>query len=277
MNKNDNMSSSIWATMTQYSIKWLAELLNLAFPPRCPACLSTWRHPGLRADFLCPDCLDDLNPIVGPICLDCGSPFGCGEQYDHLCGECLVSPKRCRPIRCVLEYQGLIREAINRFKYGKDISLAQPLGRILGIGLLVHFGLAEVDVIIPVPLHINRLRERQFNQSYLLAGYAAGYAGLNEVPLLWPALKKIRTTSNQAGLDAWARRRNVRGAFQVPEKWQQQIRGKRIILIDDVCTTGSTLDECAGTLLTAGAAVVSGLSLCRTMDRDDRSADLGIS
>ncbi|MBF0477119.1 MAG: ComF family protein [Deltaproteobacteria bacterium] len=271
------MPASIRATMAQYSIKWLAELLNLAFPPRCPACLSTWPHPGLSADFLCPDCLDALNPIVGSLCLDCGRPFGPGEQYDHLCGDCLVTPKKCRPIRSVLKYQGVAREAINRFKYGQDVSLAPPLGRILGIGLLVHFGMAEIDMIIPVPLHITRLRTRQFNQSYLLAGYAAGYAGRKAVPLLWPALKKIRVTSNQAGLDAYARRRNVREAFLVPEKFQRQIRGKRIILIDDVCTTGSTLDECARTLLTAGAASVSGLTLCRTLDRDDRSAVLGIS
>ncbi|MBF0549343.1 MAG: ComF family protein [Deltaproteobacteria bacterium] len=271
------MSSSIQHKMIQYSINWLAELLNLAFPPRCPACLSTWRHPGVSADFLCPDCLDELNPIVGPLCLDCGLPFNLEEQYDHLCGDCLVSPKNCRPIRSVLKYQGVAREAINRFKYGRDISLAHPLGRILGIGLLVHFGMSEIDVIIPVPLHINRLRERQFNQSFLLAGYAAKYARLKYVPLLWSALKKTRVTSNQAGLDAYARRRNVREAFQVPEKFIQQIRGKRIILIDDVCTTGSTLDECAKTLLAAGAANVSGLSLCRTINRDDRSAVLGIS
>lgn len=151
-----------------------------------------------------------------------------------------------------------LKRALQRYKYVPDVSLAPALGRLL----LVHCPLtpASYDVLVPVPLHIRRLRWRGFNQAQLLARHVARQ---NRLPLDPFALERTRATDPQVELDDDARRRNVNGAFVVPDA--ARVRGRRVLLVDDVYTTGATANECSRTLLRAGARHVDVLVLARAI------------
>jgi ComF family protein len=152
-------------------------------------------------------------------------------------------------------YEGVTVAAIRLFKYQRKRVLARPLGRLLD-PLLAELG--EVDGVVPVPLHVERLREREFNQSLALAQRLSCRTGW---PLWWDQLERTRATSAQVGLDTVERRANVRGAFAVRQPGR--LEGKRVVLIDDVLTTGSTVNECALMLKRAGAAAVAVLAIAR--------------
>lgn len=158
-------------------------------------------------------------------------------------------------IRSVLLFEGPARAAIHYFKYRRAQELAKPLG-----GLLAEYWLShpiQVDLIVPVPLHPSRLRVRGYNQAALLAQQLGQRAGL---PVDEGALRRIRATASQMRLDARQRRQNVQGAFHCPDG---RVRGQQVLLIDDVCTTGATLEACADALRAGGAKAVWALTLAR--------------
>jgi ComF family protein len=221
-------------------------LLDLIFPARCAACDAPGEAP------FCAVCADTLVPL-GAGCPLCGAPAD----------EALlpsIKPRRCKPCRLRAPpfaqasspwlHGGALAEAIHRLKYEQREELAEPLG-VLFDGC----GVPKSDLIVPIPLHPKRLRERGFDQARLLAKAAARRFGLRMAPLL----TRTRDTGHQVGRDRVARERNVRGCFVADER----ARGLRVCLIDDVLTTGATAAAAASALLMAGAARVEVRTLAR--------------
>ena len=219
----------------------------------------------------CPACLEkagNVQLIQQPFCTRCGLPFkGSGEG--HVCQECIQHPLSLGKVRAVAQYQGIIRQAVPQFKYQGALALARVLEAMLFDTFLEHFSAPEIsepDLIVPIPLHTKRLRERGFNQAYLLvrhfpALYKARYHSAPPWQIDLKSLKRTRATDSQTGLDIKARRKNLGRAFQITRP--EAIQDCRILLVDDVFTTGATCDEAAGQLLSAGAARVDALVLAR--------------
>jgi len=172
-----------------------------------------------------------------------------------LCPACQSTPSSLDSVRSVAYFESPLREAIHSFKYKNNQNLAGPLGQLLVEYMTRHP--LPADVIVPVPLHASRLRERGYNQSALLARELSRPAGL---PVVEDVLHRVRKTVAQVGLDAQGRRDNVRDAFQCAD---QRLSGLRILLIDDVHTTGATLNACAVALRQAGTGPVCALTLAR--------------
>ncbi len=168
-----------------------------------------------------------------------------------LCGECMINPPRFGKAICFGPYEDPLREAIHIMKFKGIKRVARPLGQ-----LLAHLELPEADVIIPVPAGLRGLRERGFNHCYYVGKELSNISG---VPLESRLLYKQKETPPQVGLPAYARKINLRGAFAMREKLQ----GERVLLVDDVITTGATMNECAKTLRRAGASEVTAVSLAR--------------
>lgn len=218
--------------------------LNLLFPPRCVICHQS-------GSWLCAACQDRIQFIWPPVCPHCGQP----TSMPRLCPSCRKAPLQIDGIRAVGYLEGTLRTAIHRFKYSNMRLLAAPLGQLMSQYLLRNQ--LPVDVIVPVPLHPHRLRERGYNQAALLAKEMEKALGL---PLLEDALVRVRSTIPQVGLSARERRDNVRGAFHWADR---SLEGQRILLVDDVCTTGATLEACSLALREGGVRVVWGLVLAR--------------
>jgi|Deesub1362A_J573_1020465.scaffolds.fasta_scaffold00663_4 ComF family protein len=214
-------------------------LLDILFPQSCPICsASSINH---RIAPICPECWQAISPYNGTMCRRCGRPIVSGAAT--MCGDCLRDEPPFTYARGYGLYRGGLEVAIKEMKYHGIKRLSSPLAE-----LLLRLPMPSVDVIIPVPLHGRRLRQRGFNQSALIARYVS--KGLGR-PLLVNSLVRTRDTLPQAGLSANERRRNIRGAFSVNERGL--IYKKRIMLIDDVMTTGATVMECSRTLKEAGA------------------------
>ncbi len=222
-----------------------SRFIDLLFPPRCGGCQTA-------GSLWCEACRAAVQPIVPPWCEKCGAPF----VTDRLCASCCVHPLAIERIRSVAMFDGVLRHAIHRFKYQRLSSMAEPFGE-----MLADYWRAEqltADWLIPVPLHPSRERDRGYNQSELLARQLARRV---KVPISSKGLRRTRATAVQMALNAAQRRENVAGAFECVEP---RVRGKRVVIIDDVGTTGATLDACAQVVLKAGAASVMGLTLART-------------
>jgi ComF family protein len=231
---------------------WLTAALDLLFPPFCPVCRSAL-GPG-RRDPLCGACWQALERIAPPWCRRCGEPL----SIEGLCGQCRRHRRSFVYARAALRYGPVAREALHAFKFDGRRALAVPLADVLaGLGLSALPGAAP-DLLIPVPLHPRRERERGYNQSALLArrlGYAWGVA------VAPGALVRAVATAPQSELDAAARRRNVRRAFVV--RRPDLVIGRHVLLVDDIFTTGATVGECARALNRAGAAAVGVLTVAR--------------
>lgn len=222
----------------------------------------------ILAPFLCPACSGRFIPVESPMCSQCGFMFKSREGEDHRCGECLESPRYFGMARAFGVYDQSLMATIHSFKYKKKTQLARPLGRLLLLALLTYWEGEMFDVVIPVPLHVNKLRERGFNQAFLLVKNWNRIAGRSSVELPFidvdrHILLRHKRTLPQTGLKKKERRLNLRGSFSVSD--QAKIIRKRILLVDDVYTTGATANECAKTLLAGGAARVDILTLARTM------------
>jgi ComF family protein len=209
---------------------------------------------------LCPGCLQSIAPIVSPLCPICGIPFATEEGIDHRCGPCLAHRPAYSAARAAFVFAGPIQELIHRFKYGHKTHLYRPLALMTATQLRDFAALAAADLMVPVPLHKKRLRWRSYNQAVLLAGVLAREW---RVPLLRNVLQRTRWTAPQINLPAEERRQNVKGAFSVADPGC--IAGRRIIVVDDVFTTGSTAEECARTLKKAGAAEVFVITIARAL------------
>jgi ComF family protein len=179
----------------------------------------------------------------------------------HLCGGCLKNPPFFKAARSVFFYEGPVREALIRFKFEENIALSKFWVREILLHLGQFLQKIKPEVILPVPLHIKRLRQRGYNQSLLIAKDLAIRLGIRCEPQV---LRKVKFTPPQVGLSAAERKRNVRGSFTVENK--EKIKDKCVLLIDDVFTTGSTVNECARVLIQAGAKAVFVITLARTTD-----------
>lgn len=219
-------------------------LLDLLFPPRCVVC----RKVGV---WLCSECVPRLPRISGPICACCGTPVSVGS----LCPSCQKEPLRLEGIRSAAPFRGPVRAAIHYLKYRHAPTLAGPLGELMAGWWREHP--LPVDVMVPVPLHPARLRARGYNQAALLAHALSQRIG---VPVDEGALFRVRATASQMRLKAAERRRNVQDAFYCPPG---RVSGRRVLVIDDVCTTGATLEACADALRAGGAIAVWAFTLAR--------------
>lgn len=237
---------------------WLDRLKNavidLLFPPHCAVC----HRPGA---WLCAECLSEIEVIHPPVCLRCGLPANGSLPADArppVCKHCEGTSQQLDGLRSFAYHSGPLRHAIHQFKYQDLRSLAGPLGKLMGDG---WFGLApqnlDLDVIVSVPLHPTRLRQRGFNQSALLARELGA-------SLQWPvsenALIRTRATTPQVELGAQERRANVHNAFRCTGTG---LSGQRVLLVDDVCSTGSTLNSACMALREADASLVWAYTLAR--------------
>lgn len=230
--------------------------LDIALPPLCPSC----REPLGQGTGLCASCWSKLSLIEPPYCARLGIPFTYDPGPGLLSMEAIANPPAYDRARAAVRYDDIARALVHRFKYGDRLDLAPMMGRWMaraGRELL-----ADADALIPVPLHWRRLWARRFNQSAALAGTITGHTG---VPTLHDALRRVRATPQQVGLSREQRADNVQGAFQVPPARKAEVAGRRLILVDDVLTSGATVDTCARALLRAGAAHVDVLVFARVV------------
>lgn len=230
-------------------------LLNFIFPPQCLQCDARVPNHGT----LCLPCWQQVRFISDPVCECCGLPFEFAES-GAMCADCLHTRPPYAQARSALCYDDHSNKLITRFKYADQTHLAvtyAPWLIVAGRELI-----AQTDVIIPVPLHYVRLVSRRFNQSVLLAQALSKKTGL---PTLPDALVRTRHTRRQTGLTRKQREDNVKGAFLLRPKCAHAIKGKTLLLIDDVLTTGSTIEQCTKALLKAGAMRVNVLTLARTV------------
>ena len=242
----------------------LEQFVDIIYPPRCVVCMRfLWKAPlTKKSDSLsfCPDCLADFRHIASPLCPVCGAPFTSEVKEDHLCEDCLRKRPFYEATFAPYRYEGAILTAIHRLKYGSKSFLAEALGPLLARFMESRFRESGDLLTVPVPLHPKRMRERGFNQSLLLARYVARGVSAD---LDFLSLKRVRYTLPQTRLAKKERQKNVRGAFQL--KNREAIEGKTILLVDDVITTGNTLNECARILKKGGAGKVFGVSLARAV------------
>jgi ComF family protein len=235
--------------------KFGAAALDLLLPPQCLACREIVAEPGA----LCGLCFAKLRFIAAPCCAACGLPFEFDPGgADALCGGCIRNRPAYDRARAVFRYDDASRGLILAFKHGDRLDAAPAFARWLARagGELI----TEADTIAPVPLHWTRLFRRRYNQSALLANALARVSGRAVVPDL---LRRHRRTPSQGGMGRAERVRNVRGAFAL--RPGRVVAGKRILLIDDVLTTGATVEACATVLMKAGAAAVDVLTLARVV------------
>jgi len=238
--------------------RWLRRsalgLLDLLLPPRCLACGSTVGSEG----ELCPSCWRAITFLAPPCCACCGLPFAYDAGADALCAACLRDKPAYDRARAVFRYDEASRGLVLSFKHGDRTHSAPAYGRWMrraGAALL-----ADADLLVPVPLHWTRLFLRRYNQAALLA-HAIHAAGGPHVAPDW--LVRRRRTPSQGRRNSTARAENVRGAFAL--RPGRSVAGRRLVLVDDVFTTGATVGECARVLISAGAARVDVLTLARVL------------
>jgi ComF family protein len=237
--------------------------LDWLYPPRCRFCRESVFDAG---DCFCRACRERIRRVVHPLCTCCGRPFLDTSGDDHLCGNCIARRPyflRARAWACYPTEDGEahpLREAVQRFKYGRKVSLGKPLGRLMAAECRDFFDERKLDLILPVPLHPKRLRWRGFNQSVVLARAIGKTWRLPVDPFV---LARSRETPPQTQLNEEERRKNMRRAFAVNA--EKSIEGKTVLLIDDVYTSGATVNECSRALMRGGAKEVSVLTLARTI------------
>jgi ComF family protein len=233
-------------------------LLDIVFPPLCHACKEF--IPDAGDLHLCTGCRGEVHVVSSPLCTVCGIPFATPGGIDHPCGACLATHPRFAAARAAVLFDGVARDLIHRFKYDKKVHLARPLTHLATETLTSFAVSAGAEILIPVPLHRRRLRERGFNQAVLLGRPLSKTWG---IPLVVDNLKRIRWTEPQVTLSAAEREANVRGAFDLVNP--AAVRGKKIVLLDDVYTTGSTVAECSRVLRQAGAEGVYVITVARAV------------
>ncbi len=229
--------------------------VDLLFPPICLCC--DRQLDNSRPPLFCPLCLDEVACVTSPCCFCCGTPFPGGS--DHFCGFCLQDHYHFDRARSVFYYKQPLSSLILSLKFdGQMVALPSLVSLVSSSRIIEEF--TPPDLLLPVPLYITRLRQRGFNQALLLARNCFPQWKNRVEPNL---LQRSRATISQSLLTGVERRKNLKKAFVVahPEK----ISGKRVLLVDDVFTTGTTVDECARVLRLAGAARIEVFTLARAM------------
>jgi ComF family protein len=237
----------------------LAVACDLALPPTCIAC----RVPVADDGGLCPACWSRLGFISRPFCERLGTPFAVDLGDGLVSPAAIAEPPAYGRARAVAHYDDIARKLVHALKFGDRLDLARPLGRMMAQAgaELLH----DADALVPVPLHWTRLWRRRFNQSAALADVVGRASGR---PVWLDVLVRRRRTGHQIGLSRAERARNVQGAFAVPEAWRAEVRGRRLVVVDDVLTTGATLEACARALSRAGAERVDVLVFARVVESD---------
>lgn len=244
-----------WPRRLGQGARWAGSmLLDLVYPPVCLSC----EAPIVTANTLCPQCFTGLRPITAPLCPVMGLPFEVSIGAGALSAEALADPPPFGRARAAVIYNEMARTIVSRLKYGDRPELARFCARMMaGAG---HELWRDAPILVPVPLHPSRQRERRYNQSAELAAALSRLTGLKTDPTL---VRRTRKTRQQVGLSGNGRQRNVQAAFAVHPDILVRTRGKRIVLIDDVYTTGATTKAVTRTLLKAGIEAVDVMSFAR--------------
>ena len=245
-----------WALPLAFLKSVFSAAADVVLPPLCFHCSEPLdQHGGL-----CSDCWSELNFIRMPQCVRCGYPFEFDMESDSLCGACLKRTPSYDQARSALTYDDQSRSMVLSMKYSdRSEGLGSFSKWMTQVGQNM---ITESDLIVPVPLHPRRLWKRRFNQSALMA---EKIGRLNKRPVDSLSLRRHKATEIQGGLSRRERHLNVRGAFHVSSKAKQKLNGKTILLIDDVMTTGATVEACSRTLKNAGATKVNILTLARVV------------
>jgi len=230
--------------------------MALIYPPSCISCGAAVDRP----QALCADCWSSIRFIERPFCERLGTPFALDIGGTLHSPGAIAQPPAFNRARAVAIYDGVARNLIHRLKYNDRTELAEALGRMMlrpGAELL-----AEADLLIPVPLHRFRLWQRRFNQAAALARVISRNTGITcDMHLL----KRVKSTRSQVGLTRAQRRDNLQGAFRISAAGRMRLEGRRVLVIDDVVTTGSTANAVARALLRGGAKTVDVLSFARVV------------
>lgn len=225
------------------------------FPHTCVLCGRVGEQPFVNT--ICELCRAGFSYIESPLCIRCGKQFISRAGSDHLCGACREHRIAYDMARSAAVFEGRLRRAVHLFKYRRQTILAPILGAIMAERADALLPGRQHDCIIPVPLHFARLRQRGYNQAALLARHAGALLG---VPVIYGALRRVRHTAPQTEQQAPERKRNVAGAFDCRSG---TLHRKRVLLIDDVYTSGSTVSECAAVMKKYGAQQIDVLTLAR--------------
>ena len=196
---------------------------------------------------VCTDCSNSIRYIQQPYCTKCGQPFTTHSGISHVCYDCIKGKNKFTLSRAVFEYNGAIVKLIHRFKFGDRVNLSSFFSEELRKLYDAHFAAKDITAILPVPLSTHRLKHRSYNQTQLLA---EALSRKLSIPVFPQVLEKIKETLPQSRLSAKKRRENVKDAYAVADR--ASLKGKRVLLIDDVITTGATVNACTKALLHAG-------------------------
>jgi len=224
-----------------------ATLLNLVYPSACPVCEGA--SDSYRYAPICSNCFSEIERYEGPACPVCFEPLK--SEHAGICGACLKDEPPFKRIASYGLHEGALKTAINLLKFHSVRGLARELGT-----MVASIDLPPADIIVSVPLSLKGLRARGFNQTLLVGRTISKISG---IPLELGLLRKLKDTPPQVGLNRKEREKNLKGAFEVSRK----LSGERVLLLDDVVTTTSTVRECAKVLLKAGAGEVSVASISR--------------
>lgn len=242
--------------------RFLDDILSVLIPGSCPLCRKSALK---RGEPFCRSCVSSFHLFAPSLCSCCGIPLPSRpDEPALLCTACLCRPRLPFPsvtVRSLGPYSGGLREALLKLKYGRQILLAPALGLLLVLHLSRLFPSRTFDAVLPVPLHPRRLREREFNQSVLIARPLAEFL---DVPLDLRSAERVRNTPSQSLFKGPERRRNLQGAFGVRDG--HSLRNKSILILDDVYTTGATVETLAALFFSAGAARVSVLTAARSLE-----------
>lgn len=234
-------------------------ILDLLFPAACHACRGELRKSAIP--FFCEACWSGIRPLEGPFCPQCGKPFSSSSALSfspgHRCGDCRSAPPFFDRMTTPYSFDGVLAKGLFLYKYNRKVALASPLSALI-LPFLESIG--KIDLILPVPLHPERLREREFNQSLLLGNILGREF---KKPLKERLLIKVKPTEHQMKLNRRDRRKNLKHSFAVSDP--KKIAEKRVLLVDDVFTTGATMNECAKVLKKAGCREVAGCAIARTL------------
>jgi len=245
--------------MTEYK-RVFSFLLDLAFPPECIIC----DQPVGKANSLCIDCWNGIEFISDPVCDQCGKPMEYYADFETheriLCFECLASPSKIYQARAAMIYGETSKKLLLLLKYTDRIHLAKILAPMTLTS--AKDIIKTADIIIPVPLHPQRLFQRKYNQASMLAKHIGKLAS---VPVLFNTLKRHKNTFAQGNMNKCERDLNVHNAFSIDKQDKHKIKNRKILLVDDVRTTGSTAEECAKVLLKNKAKQVNLLTIARTV------------
>jgi len=247
-----DLFESHYKRVSGLAMKWLADLL---YPRQCFGCGAS-----APQDFryFCWDCWADIQPLEPPFCHRCGDPVSGAVEHEFVCYACSATPPFFTFARSSTRYAGLVRDALRHLKYEQALWLAPDLAQLLTATVRSEYHKEAFDVVVPVPLHAMRRRERGFNQSGLLAQALAQQLESTFMPRV---LKRIRPTISQTNLTARDRLSNVSGVFQV--KKSRAIVDRKVLLVDDVMTTGATVNACAKELKKHGATSVHVITVAR--------------